>query len=179
MGVTLTGEEFAKKQKKAQEDLLKAQEKKGAEFDKAYMKMMVKEHEQDVKEVEKAAKDAKKGNQAQLASFLETTHGHLRMHLDEAKRVESSLGKGGAQAGTGPASGGARTAPSSTGSGSGGTMGPGGAAGAHGGSVGGSGGTHPGSSTDTGGAGTSGSGASGSSGAMGGGTSGSSSGSGK
>jgi putative membrane protein len=119
MSVSLEGDEFKKKQKKAQEDLEKVQAKGGAEFDKAYMKMMVKEHEQDVKDVEKAAKDARKQNQTQLASFLEETHSHLRMHLDSARTVEKSLGGAGM---AGSSSGSRDTAASSTsGSGSAGS----------------------------------------------------------
>jgi putative membrane protein len=110
-GVSLQGDEFQKKQKKAQEDLEKVQGKSGADFDKAYMKWMVKEHEQDVKDVEKAAKDARKQNHAQFASFLEETHSQLRMHLDNARTVEKSLGGAGM---AGSSSGSRDTAASST-----------------------------------------------------------------
>jgi putative membrane protein len=172
MGVSLKGKAFDEKLKDAQEELKEAQAKKGAEFDRAYMKMMVDEHEDDVEDVEKAAKRARDEQQVELALFLDTTHKHLQMHLDEAKRVEQSLDAKGTGRAQGSPGSGAATAPSS--SARGGEMGPGGAAGAHGGSAGGSGGTHPGSHTDTGGATRPGG-----SGAVGGGTSGGSTGSSK
>jgi putative membrane protein len=170
-GISLKGKAFDEKLKDGQEELKEAQAKQGAEFDRAYMKMMVDEHEDDVEDVEKAAKHARERQQTELALFLDTTHRHLQTHLDEAKRVEQSLERGTGRA-QGGSSGGPVTAPSS--SSRGGEMGPGGAAGAHGGSAGGSGGTHPGSHTDTGGATRPGG-----SGAVGGGTSGGSTGSSK
>jgi putative membrane protein len=111
LNVNLEGEEFTKQQKKAQKDLEKVQGKSGAEFDKAYMKMMVSEHERDVKDVEKAAKDARKGNHTELATFLDTTHSHLNMHLEEARRIERTAGSGVASGAGSTTSG---TAPSAT-----------------------------------------------------------------
>lgn len=99
MGVQLTGDAFQKEQRSAQKDMQKLQGKQGADFDKAYMKQMVSDHKNDVKEVSKAAKDAHKKNQTELASFLDQTHTGMTHHLQEAERVEKSLGKGGAQAG--------------------------------------------------------------------------------
>src|SRR3954469_8337037 len=49
-------EDKAVKQESKEEGSLS--KKDGADFDKAYMKMMVKDHEDDVKEFEKASKDA-------------------------------------------------------------------------------------------------------------------------
>jgi putative membrane protein len=110
MGVQLTGDAFQKEQRSGQKDMQKLQEKQGAEFDKAYMKQMVSDHKKDIKEVSKAAKDAHKKNQAELASFLDQTHTGMTHHLQEAERIEKSLGKGGPQAGT--------SHPSSSGTGS-------------------------------------------------------------
>lgn len=127
MGASLQGDAFTKKQRDAQKDLKSVEGKSGAAFDKAYMSMMVKEHERDVKEVGKAAKDAHKAQQTELASFLDQTHSHLQMHLDEAKRVQKSLGKGGGMAaGSSGASGhsdtsSSATSPSSTGTGTSGS----------------------------------------------------------
>jgi putative membrane protein len=98
MGAPLQGDEFQKEQQDAQKHMQKVQGKTGAEFDKAYMSMMVDDHRKDVKEVEKAAKDAHKHHQAQLASFLDQTHSKMQQHLQEAQRIEKSLGKGGASA---------------------------------------------------------------------------------
>jgi hypothetical protein len=66
-----------------------------------------------VKEVEKAAKTAREKDQAELASFLEDTHSHLRMHHEDARRIEKSLGNQGmASERRGTTSGG--TSPSGT-----------------------------------------------------------------
>jgi putative membrane protein len=99
-GVNLEGKEFQKKQEVASKDLAKLQAKQGQEFDKAFIKHMVKDHEKDVKEVEKAAKEARKQNQTELASFFETTHTGLQGHLQEAQRIEKSLGHAQAQSGS-------------------------------------------------------------------------------
>jgi putative membrane protein len=101
MGASLQGQAFDKMQKKSQDEMQKVQAKTGAEFDKAYMKMMIDDHKKDVKEVESAAKDAKKQKQTELASFLDQTHSKMQMHLQEAQRIEKSLGKGGASAQSG------------------------------------------------------------------------------
>jgi putative membrane protein len=117
MGASLEGDAFRKKQDKAQKDMQKLQGKQGADFDKAYMKAMVEEHEADVEEVESAAKDARKKKQPELAAFLEQTHSHLKTHLADAKRVEEVVRKGGARAGSGTTGG------ASSGTGSGGMHG--------------------------------------------------------
>lgn len=70
------------------------QDKSGADFDKAYMKLMVDEHEKDVKAFEQ---QAKKGNDPQLKAFAEKTLATLQEHLRAAKETESSAknrGKG-------------------------------------------------------------------------------------
>lgn len=168
MSVALEGDEFQKKLKRGQEDLKKAQAKQGADFDKAYVKMMLKEHEQDVKEVERAAKGARKANQPELALFLENTRTHLRIHLHEAKRVERSLGGkrggatssaygttggGGSGAKPGPHSGQGHGAPAGNNPGDDPTgSGPGGMAGDHGGAAARSG-SAPGSEGGAGGTG--------------------------
>ena len=59
MGVQLEGKDFQDKQKDAQKDMTKLQGKTGAEFDKQFVQMMVKDHEKDIKEVQKVAKDAR------------------------------------------------------------------------------------------------------------------------
>ncbi|HET7754430.1 MAG TPA: DUF4142 domain-containing protein, partial [Anaeromyxobacteraceae bacterium] len=117
LGVPLQGEKFTEKQKDAQDDLKDVQGKTGNEFDRAYMKMMVDDHKKDVKEVEDAAKDARKQRQTELAAFLEKTHGHLQTHLSEAQRVEKSL----SDTGMAGRSGSGSTSPSTAGSRSSGT----------------------------------------------------------
>ncbi|MFL5302672.1 MAG: DUF4142 domain-containing protein, partial [Anaeromyxobacteraceae bacterium] len=160
MGATLQGEAFDKKQKDAQEDMQKVQAKTGAEFDKAYMKMMVDDHKKDVKEVESAAKDAKKQKQTELASFLDQTHSKMQTHLQEAQRIEKSLGKGGASA----QSGSSGSSTQGTGSSSSGSSG----SGMSGSSSGSSGSDTTSGTGSSSGSGTGVSGASGSSGSQGG-----------
>ncbi|ABS25119.1 DUF4142 domain-containing protein [Anaeromyxobacter sp. Fw109-5] len=137
MGVNLQGEKFQKKQKQAQEHLSDLQQKQGKEFDKEFMSHMVKDHKKDVKEVEKAAKEARKQNQTELASFLETTHSGLQGHLQEAQRIEKSLKGSGSRAGE-------------MGTGSGGPSGATSPGGGTGSSGAGTGGSSPGSGSGTG-----------------------------
>ena len=62
--------------------------KEGADFDKAYMKMMVKDHEDDVKEFEKASKDCEDSDvKAWAAKTLPT----LQSHLSMAKEIQGKL----------------------------------------------------------------------------------------
>jgi putative membrane protein len=90
MGIQLTGKDFQDKQKEAQKDMQKVQGKTGAEFDKAYMDQMVKDHEKDVKEVGKLAKKAHDAKQTELASMLDQTHSKMQSHLDMAKQIQKS-----------------------------------------------------------------------------------------
>ena len=62
--------------------------KKGKEFDKSYMKMMVSDHEKDISEFEKAAKNA---TDADLKAWADKTLPVLRKHLDSAKAINGSL----------------------------------------------------------------------------------------
>jgi putative membrane protein len=62
--------------------------KKGADFDKSYMKMMVNDHENDIKEFEKASTDA---NDAEIRAFATKTLPTLRIHLDSAKAIRKAL----------------------------------------------------------------------------------------
>ena len=62
----------------------------GAEFDKAYMKDMVKDHTEDVKEFQK---EAKSGKDPQLKQLASTALPILQSHLQMAKDTEAKLGK--------------------------------------------------------------------------------------
>ncbi|MGC3997647.1 MAG: DUF4142 domain-containing protein [Anaeromyxobacter sp.] len=110
-GASLTGKGFDDKQQESQKAMQKVHGKSGAEFDKAFMSHMVKDHEKDTKEVGKLAKAAQKSN-PELATFLQTTETTMQGHLDKARQIEKSLKHGGAQAtgashaGTGSSSGG-------------------------------------------------------------------------
>ena len=61
----------------------------GFEFDKAYMKDMVKDHEKDVAEFEKAAKMS---GDTPVRGFAEKALPTLREHLRMAREVSQSLG---------------------------------------------------------------------------------------
>jgi len=58
----------------------------GAAFDKAYMAQMVKDHETDIKEFERAANSA----DADVKAFASKTLPTLRHHLEEAQRIAKS-----------------------------------------------------------------------------------------
>ncbi len=75
-------------------DMNKLHGKSGADFDKDFMSRMVKDHEKDLKEVQKAQKDAEKDKHAQLATVLAATATGMQGHLDEAKRLKDTVGKG-------------------------------------------------------------------------------------
>jgi putative membrane protein len=62
----------------------------GAEFDKAYMKSMVKDHTEDVKEFQK---EANSGKDPQLKHLASTALPILQSHLQMAKETEAKLGK--------------------------------------------------------------------------------------
>jgi putative membrane protein len=62
--------------------------KSGKEFDRAYMKMMVDDHQEDIKAFEKSSNDA---NDADIKAFASKTLPTLRMHLDSAKAVNDAL----------------------------------------------------------------------------------------
>jgi putative membrane protein len=61
----------------------------GADFDKAYMKDMVKDHEKDVKEFKKEAKD---GKDADVKKFAEDTVPTLEHHLEMARTTAEKVG---------------------------------------------------------------------------------------
>jgi putative membrane protein len=62
--------------------------KKGTGFDKDYMKMMIEDHEEDIKKFEDAAKNAKDED---IRQFAVNTLPVLKKHLDAAKKIKSGL----------------------------------------------------------------------------------------
>jgi putative membrane protein len=82
------GMEKAAKQSQKMQDKLSAMS--GSEFDKAYMSDMVKDHEKDVKEFEKASKDCEDSD---IKAFAAKTLPTLQHHLEMARDIESKLGK--------------------------------------------------------------------------------------
>ena len=63
-------------------------EKKGAEFDKAYMSMMVMDHEEDVKKFEEASTD---GKDADVKAFAAKTLPVLKQHHAIAKTINDEM----------------------------------------------------------------------------------------
>ncbi len=63
------------------------QKKSGAEFDKAYISMMVDDHKNDISEFE----DATKLDDADVKALAQKTLPVLRTHLDSAKAINSAL----------------------------------------------------------------------------------------
>jgi putative membrane protein len=74
-------------QKKERDDLMK---KHGAEFDRSYISLMVKDHKDDIDEFEKAARNA---NDADIKAFAANTVGMLKMHLDSAQKLDKAMPK--------------------------------------------------------------------------------------
>jgi putative membrane protein len=70
--------------KKHQETLDQLAKLKGAEFDRAYMKLMVMDHEQDLKEFEK---ESKSGNDPDVKEFAAKTLPVIREHLTMAMDI--------------------------------------------------------------------------------------------
>lgn len=68
-------------------DMLKS--KTGAEFDKAYVNAMVKDHTEDVKEFKK---EADKGKDEQIKAFASETLPVIQGHLDKIKGIQSKMG---------------------------------------------------------------------------------------
>lgn len=84
-GVTLPAD-VNDEQKKAMDSM---SSKSGKDFDKAYMDDMVKDHETDVKEFEKASKSAKDADlKAWAAKTLPTLQEHLKMAKEAQKKVK-------------------------------------------------------------------------------------------
>ena len=76
---------------KHQKDVTKLSAMSGADFDRAYMKMMVSDHVKDVSEFEK---QSTKGTDPDLKAFASKTLPTLQEHLKMAKSVEGSQGGG-------------------------------------------------------------------------------------
>lgn len=85
-GVTLPSD-VDPKHKSTVERLSKLQ---GAEFDRAYVADMIKDHKQDIAEFEAAAKSAEDPD---IKSFAEKTLPTLRTHLEHVQAVQSEIAK--------------------------------------------------------------------------------------
>jgi putative membrane protein len=96
-GITPPGEMDAK-HKKLHDRLSKMS---GAEFDRAYMSEMVKDHRNDVKEFQREAKSAK---DADVKSFASKTLPTLQEHLKQAQAIDKQVKQTAGAAGKGQAS---------------------------------------------------------------------------
>jgi putative membrane protein len=63
----------------------------GADFDKQYVKSMVMDHEEDVKDFRK---EANSGKDEKIKSFASQTLPTLQGHLDKIKGIQSKMGSG-------------------------------------------------------------------------------------
>jgi putative membrane protein len=122
-GIQLEGKGYQSQQKDAQKNMKKLTGKTGQDFDKEFVSMMVKDHEKDIKTTEKAAKEAKKQNQTELASLLEQAVTGMKGHLQTAKQLKDTVGKGKSARGTTSGSTGAGSTGGSSSMGSGSTGG--------------------------------------------------------
>jgi putative membrane protein len=69
----------------AKKDINRLNKKEKGEFDRAYMKMMVTDHKNDVAEFERMAKDSK---DPALKDFVKETLPILKKHLDSARAID-------------------------------------------------------------------------------------------
>jgi putative membrane protein len=69
----------------------KLQNLSGAEFDKAYVRAMVKDHQEDVKEFQK---EADNGKDPQIKNFASQTLPVLQQHLSKIQSIQSGVGGG-------------------------------------------------------------------------------------
>lgn len=90
LGVSLEGKAFQKEQKDAEKTMKKLQGKTGADWDKAYVDQMVKDHEKDAKDVKKLSNEARKDGQSELAAFLDQTEQTIQGHLTAARQLKSA-----------------------------------------------------------------------------------------
>ena len=76
---------------KHQKDMTKVTRLSGAEFDRAYSKMMLKDHEHDVSDFEKQSTN---GEDAELKAFAAKTLPTLQEHLQMARALPGNTGSG-------------------------------------------------------------------------------------
>jgi putative membrane protein len=75
---------------KDQSEYNKLSQLSGSAFDSAYVKAMVKDHEEDVKEFQK---EADKGKDPEVKAFASRTLPVLQSHLDGVKSIQSKMGQ--------------------------------------------------------------------------------------
>jgi putative membrane protein len=72
-----------------QKEKEKLQKKKGEEFNRAYINMMVSDHKKDIREFEKTANNA---TNSDIKAFARNSLPMLYMHLDSAKNIQKRMG---------------------------------------------------------------------------------------
>ena len=72
-----------------QKEIDNLKKKKGNDFDKAYIRLMVSDHKDDIKEFEK---QAGKGTDSLIRAFAGSSLEMLRRHLDSADNLQGALG---------------------------------------------------------------------------------------
>jgi putative membrane protein len=77
---------------KDQKLMTKLQGLSGADFDRTYVRAMVKDHQEDVKEFQK---EADKGKDPQIKNFASQTLPVLQQHLSKIQSIQSNLSGGG------------------------------------------------------------------------------------
>ena len=83
---------------KHQKDVAKITATSGAEFDRAYSKMMLKDHEQDVKEFER---QSTRGGDPEIRAFAARTLPTLQEHLQMVRTLPGNEGKGNSNSNSG------------------------------------------------------------------------------
>jgi len=84
-----TGEKHAQEHAKHHQGLEKLRSQSGAEFDKAFVTMAIKDHKKDIAEFEKCRNDV---TDADVKAFIDQTLPTLRNHLQMAKSAAKSVG---------------------------------------------------------------------------------------
>ena len=72
----------------AQKHIDELKTKKGADFDKAYVDLMVDDHKEDIDEFQKAADD---GKEPEVKAFASKTLPTLKEHLQKIQAIQSSM----------------------------------------------------------------------------------------
>lgn len=91
LGVSLEGKEFTKAHKDGQKRMTSLAKKTGADFDKAYVKDMVKDHEKDADDVKDLGERARKDGQTDVATLLDQAEQTIQGHLATAKQLEDTV----------------------------------------------------------------------------------------
>jgi len=86
--LSLSGKGFDKETKSEQSNLRSLEKKSGNNFDRAYMRQMVKDHSKDEKSLRKLTNEAQ---DPQVKSFLEQTATTVAGHLQHAKTAMATL----------------------------------------------------------------------------------------